>query len=68
LDINIRRAVIANLKGSSADNIKKTIVDAISLGEEKVLPGLGVLFELVWQKGSSEDQSAILNLLTQSLA
>ncbi|HHU23602.1 MAG: small acid-soluble spore protein SspI [Bacilli bacterium] len=68
MDINIRRAVIANLKGSSADNIKKTIVDAISLGEEKVLPGLGVLFELVWQKGSSEDQSAILNLLTQSLA
>ena len=67
MDINIRRAVIANLKGSSADNIKKTIVDAISLGEEKVLPGLGVLFELVWQKGSSEDQSAILNLLTQSL-
>jgi small acid-soluble spore protein I (minor) len=67
LDINIRRAVIANLKGSSAEDIKKTIVDAISLGEEKVLPGLGVLFELVWQKGSSEDQSAILNLLTQSL-
>ena len=68
MDINIRRAVIANLKGSSADNIKKTIVDAISLGEEKVHPGLGVLFELVWQKGSSEDQSAILILLTQSLA
>ncbi|HOE77335.1 MAG TPA: small acid-soluble spore protein SspI [Bacilli bacterium] len=67
MDINIRRAVIANLKGSSAEDIKKTIVDAISLGEEKVLPGLGVLFELVWQKGSSEDQSAILNLLTQSL-
>ncbi len=66
MDINIRRAVIANLKGSSAEDIKKTIVDAISLGEEKVLPGLGVLFELVWQKGSSEDQSAILNLLTQS--
>ena len=67
MDINIRRAVIANLKGSSAEDIKKTIVDAISLGEEKVLPGLGVLCELVWQKGSSEDQSAILNLLTQSL-
>lgn len=67
MDINIRRAVIANLKGSSTEDIKKTIVDAISLGEEKVLPGLGVLFELVWQKGSSEDQSAILNLLTQSL-
>lgn len=67
MDINIRRAVIANLKGSSAEDIKKTIVDAISLGEERVLPGLGVLFELVWQKGSSEDQSAILNLLTQSL-
>ncbi|HPX21056.1 MAG TPA: small acid-soluble spore protein SspI, partial [Bacilli bacterium] len=46
MDINIRRAVIANLKGSSAEDIKKTIVDAISLGEEKVLPGLGVLFEL----------------------
>ena len=67
MDINIRRAVIAKLKGSSAEDIKKTIVDAISLGEEKVLPGLGVLFVLVWQKGSSDDQSAILNLLTQSL-
>src|SRR5699024_9947936 len=32
-----------------------TIIDAIQNGEEKMLPGLGVLFELIW-KQSAEDQ------------
>ena len=31
------------------DQLKDTIVDAIQNGEEKMLPGLGVLFEVIWK-------------------
>lgn len=67
MDVNVRRAVIANLNKASNDDVRKTIVDAIGTGEEIVLPGLGVLFELIWQKGTPEQQNQIIHMLVNSL-
>ena len=47
MNINIRNSVKENLKGASTKEVYETIQDAISVGEEKILPGLGVLFELL---------------------
>ncbi|QVK20056.1 small acid-soluble spore protein SspI [Mycoplasmatota bacterium] len=66
MNIDIRQAVIANLKGASHDDINKTILDALNSGEEKTLPGLGVLFELIWNSSSVEDKSRLIdNISTQ---
>lgn len=50
MDLNLRNAVIANVTGNNQDQLEHTIVDAIQSGEEKMLPGLGVLFEVLWQR------------------
>ena len=48
MNIDIRQAVKNNLNNSSFEDVKSTIVDAMNIKEEKVLPGLGALFE-VWK-------------------
>lgn len=54
MDLDIRKAVLTNLNKASFDDVTATINDAISLGEEKTLPGLGVLFELLWNNASED--------------
>ncbi len=67
MDLDIRKAVIKNLNGATFDDVRLTIQDAIANGEEKVLPGLGVLLELVWQNTSNEWQQDFTHQLTNLL-
>ncbi len=54
MDLNLRKAVIHNVSGNDQAQLKDTIVDAIQRGEEKMLPGLGVLFEVIWQNADAQ--------------
>ncbi|MGM9985655.1 MAG: small acid-soluble spore protein SspI [Bacillaceae bacterium] len=63
MDFNIRAAVKANITGNSQDELKATIVDAISNGEEKMLPGLGYLFEVIWQNSNEQQKNDMLSTL-----
>ncbi|ALC81972.1 MULTISPECIES: small acid-soluble spore protein SspI [Bacillus] len=67
MDLNLRKAVIANVTGNDQEQIEHTIVDAIQSGEEKMLPGLGVLFEVLWQHASDTDKSEMLETLENGL-
>ncbi|WP_335872701.1 small acid-soluble spore protein SspI [Bacillus sp. 2205SS5-2] len=67
MGLNLRNAIIHNVSGNSQDEFKDTIVDAIQSGEEKMLPGLGVLFEVYWQNASPQEQTVILEKLEDSL-
>lgn len=67
MEINIRTSVINNLANATTSDIQKTIVDAINIGEEKTLPGLGVLFELMWQNASNNLQTEIVTSIEKSL-
>jgi small acid-soluble spore protein I (minor) len=67
MNLNLRNAVITNVAGNSQDELKDTIVDAIQNGEEKMLPGLGVLFEVIWQNASAEEQQEMLTALESGL-
>lgn len=67
LDLNLRKAILANVSDNSQEDLEATIVDAIQSGEEKMLPGLGVLFELIWQESSSDEKEEMLSLLEQGL-
>lgn len=67
MSLNLRNAVISNVSGNTQDQLKDTIVDAISTGEEKMLPGLGVLFEVIWQNSSKQEQQEMLQALESGL-
>jgi small acid-soluble spore protein I (minor) len=67
MNLNLRNAIIQNVTGNTQDELKDTIVDAIQNGEEKMLPGLGVLFEVIWQNASQEDQEEMLEMLESGL-
>lgn len=43
--MDIRQALLQELHGASADELKQIINDGIASREETILPGLGVLFE-----------------------
>lgn len=67
MDLNLRKAIMANIHGNTADDLEATIVDAIKSGEEKMLPGLGVLFELYWETASTEDKEEVLQALEKAV-
>ncbi|PKR84267.1 small acid-soluble spore protein SspI [Heyndrickxia camelliae] len=67
MNLNLRNAIIHNVSGNTQDQLKDTIVDAIQRGEEKLLPGLGVLFEVIWNNADQKEQEMMLDTLEQGL-
>lgn len=67
MGLNLRNAVIHNVAGNSQQQLQDTIVDAITSGEEKMLPGLGVLFEVIWQNSTEEEKKEMLYALESGL-
>ncbi|TKC15742.1 small acid-soluble spore protein SspI [Robertmurraya kyonggiensis] len=67
MNLNLRNAIIHNVSGNSQDELRDTIVDAIQNGEEKMLPGLGVLFEIIWNNASEEERQEMLQALESGL-
>ncbi|ASA97724.1 MULTISPECIES: small acid-soluble spore protein SspI [Anoxybacillus] len=67
MDFNLRGAVMANVANSSKDQLQHTIVDAIQQGEEKYLPGLGVLFEALWNHATEEQKQSMLETLEKAV-
>ncbi|MFJ8264491.1 small acid-soluble spore protein SspI [Peribacillus asahii] len=67
MNLNLRNAIISNVTGNTPEQLEDTIVDAISNGEEKMLPGLGVLFEVIWQNSSQNEKEEMLRALENGL-
>lgn len=67
MNLNLRNAIIQNVTGNTQEQLRDTIVDAISNGEEKMLPGLGVLFEVIWNHSSEPDRQDMLKVLESGL-
>ncbi|WP_077214190.1 small acid-soluble spore protein SspI [Bacillus dakarensis] len=67
MNLNLRNAIVHNVSGNTQDELRDTIVDAIQNGEEKMLPGLGVLFEIIWNNSNEEDRKEMLDALESGL-
>ena len=67
MNINIRKSVKENFKNNNEQEIEEAINSSITEQSEVTLPGLGVFFELVWQRGDQTIKQSILKLLKQSL-
>ncbi|MCR6095575.1 small acid-soluble spore protein SspI [Salipaludibacillus agaradhaerens] len=66
-NFNLRGAILENVSGSNQEEVEATIVDAIQSGEEKMLPGLGVLMEVFWKTASEEEKNAITDRIASGL-
>ena len=67
MNLNLRNAILHNVSGNTQDQLQDTIVDAIQSGEEKMLPGLGVLFEVIWQNSSEDEKKEMLDVLEKGV-
>ncbi|MCM3759699.1 small acid-soluble spore protein SspI [Alkalihalobacillus oceani] len=67
MGFNLRGAIMANIQGSSEEDVEATILDAIQRGEEKMLPGLGVLFEVYWKNADEQQKEELCQQISQGL-
>ena len=67
MDIDIRKSIIENFKGSNASDIKESIIEAINDKEEITLPGLGVFFEILWNNSNDTKRDYIIQTLKKGL-
>lgn len=66
MNFQIRDAITANVTGDSATEFRSTVEDAISRGDEHLLPGLGVFLEQWWKTSSAEEQNAFTEKLSKA--
>ena len=57
--MDIRNYIRNNLSDCNEMDIRETILSSVNSNDEVVLPGLGVLFEMIWN-GSNENQKKTL--------
>lgn len=67
MEINIRKSIKENFRGAEVDEIKASITEAIENNDEITLPGLGIFFEILWNKSNEDQQNYILDTLEQGL-
>jgi small acid-soluble spore protein I (minor) len=67
MNFNIRGAVIHNVQHMDNTELTGLIQDSITQGEEKLLPGLGVLFEVIWKHSDLDEQTLMVERLHQQV-
>lgn len=67
MNVNIREYIKNNFKDSNIDEIKESIEASIESNDEVVLPGLGVLFEILWRESEDNTHKEILNYLKNGM-
>ncbi|MGB9780758.1 small acid-soluble spore protein SspI [Caldanaerobacter sp.] len=66
--MDIKRAVLDNLKKRSKEEIKGFIQEAVESKNENAIPGLGVIFEAAWEKMSEEEKDSMMNLIMRGIS
>lgn len=67
MNINIRNYIKNNFRDSSIDEIQESIVSSIAQNDEVTLPGMGVLFEILWSNSNVETKNTILETIKNNL-
>ncbi len=66
-NIKIRDYIVNNFKDDDINTLRNTISECINDGDEETLPGMGVLFELIWKGSSEEIRKKLLDILLKEL-
>lgn len=68
MNIDIRKSVVDNFKGSDIEDIKDSIEISINDKDDITLPGLGVFFEILWNNSDNDEKDFILKALKKGLS
>ena len=67
MNIDIRKNILENFKDAKLEDIKESIKEAVKDKEEIVLPGLGVLFEILWNNSNDNQKNEILQNIYEGI-
>lgn len=67
MNLDIRKNIIEKIKNDNEEQIVSTINESVITNDELVLPGLGVLLELFWNKLSDSEKTNIANIIKNSI-
>ena len=62
-NIDIRRYIIENFKDDNEEKIRDSIETTIKFRDEDALIGLGVLFEMIWNKANDDEKNNYLKII-----
>jgi len=66
MNIDLRQAIINRVQDKSNAELTE-IVDGSIGQDERALPGLGVIFEMIWQQSTDSEHSRMIDSLHQHL-
>ena len=64
--VDLRQAIVMRVQDNSAKELSEVIEDSVG-ADERALPGLGVLFEMIWQQSSETEQGKMVDYLYKHL-
>jgi small acid-soluble spore protein I (minor) len=65
--LTLRQAIIQRVHDKNNEELKEVIQDSIG-NAEATLPGIGVLFEIIWSHSSNDDQERMVATLHDHLS
>ena len=65
--MSIRDYIKKNLSDCSLEDVRDTIIESINSNDEVVLPGLGVLFETLWNNSNEELKNSITSIIHNTI-
>ncbi|TDF91834.1 small acid-soluble spore protein SspI [Paenibacillus piri] len=67
MNLNLRQAIIERITDKNDEELVGVVEDSIG-GQEQVLPGLGVIFEIIWQHSNEELHNQMITSLKDHLS
>jgi small acid-soluble spore protein I (minor) len=66
MNLTLRQAIVLKVHDKSSEELLHVIEDSID-GDERALPGLGVLFEIIWKNSNEDTQQELASTLKNHL-
>jgi small acid-soluble spore protein I (minor) len=64
MNLDLRQAVVQKMQNKTDAELIQVMNDSIG-GDERVLPGLGVLFEIIWRNSEDATKLQLVETLNQ---
>jgi small acid-soluble spore protein I (minor) len=65
-NLDLRQAIVRRVQNKSGEELTDVIESSIG-ADERALPGLGVLFEMIWQDSKTPERNRMVELLFDHL-
>ena len=65
--MSIRNYIKKNFEDCNVEDVRATIIESINSNDEVILPGLGVLFETLWNNSNDELKNNIVKIIHDTM-